>query len=107
MQAAERGAARNTCLAYAADLQDMQAFAAERGEAPEAVSAETLSAYIRGLHGAVSAQDHGAAALVDPRVLPVLGARGRAGGRSEPAAGRAAAAAAACRNTSARRRWTG
>ena len=56
MQAAERGAARNTTLAYAADLQDVQAFAAKRGETPEAVSAETLSAYLRALHGTVSAR---------------------------------------------------
>ncbi len=56
MQAAERGAARNTCLAYAADLQALAAFAALRGEAPGAATAETLSAYVRSLHGVVAAR---------------------------------------------------
>ncbi|GAC1481363.1 MAG: site-specific tyrosine recombinase XerD [Acetobacteraceae bacterium] len=54
MQTAERGAARNTQLAYAADLQSLEAFAATNGQAPERASAETLSAYIRSLHGEVS-----------------------------------------------------
>ena len=54
MQAAERGAARNTVLAYAADLNDLAAFTRARGEAPEQASADTLSRYVRSLHGAVS-----------------------------------------------------
>src|SRR4051812_31734858 len=54
MQAAERGAARNTVLAYAADLNDLAAFTRARGEAPEQACAETLSLYVRSLHGAVS-----------------------------------------------------
>jgi integrase/recombinase XerD len=56
MQAAERGAARNTVLAYAADLQDFAGFAAGRGEAVATAGAETLSAYLRGLHGVVAAR---------------------------------------------------
>ena len=56
MQAAERGAARNTCLAYATDLGDLEAFAVTRGEAPESATADTLSAYIRSLHGVVAAR---------------------------------------------------
>jgi integrase/recombinase XerD len=56
MQAAERGAARNTVMAYAADLQDLAGFVAARGESAEAASAETLSAYLRSLHGQVAAR---------------------------------------------------
>ncbi|MDE2574114.1 MAG: tyrosine recombinase [Rhodospirillales bacterium] len=43
MLAAERGAARNTLLAYAADLGDFSAFAAARADTDEA---ETLRAYM-------------------------------------------------------------
>ena len=56
MQAAERGAARNTRLAYAADLREFEAFAAMQGQNPEAASAETLGAYVRSLHGVVAAR---------------------------------------------------
>ena len=56
MQAAERGAARNTVMAYAADLQDLAGFVAARGESAEAASVETLSAYLRSLHGQVAAR---------------------------------------------------
>ncbi len=56
MQAAERGAARNTRLAYASDLREFAAFAASRGEAAEAASSETLGAYVRSLHGVVAAR---------------------------------------------------
>ncbi len=56
MQAAERGAARNTRLAYAADLREFEAFAAMQGQSPEAASAETLGAYVRSLHGVVAAR---------------------------------------------------
>jgi integrase/recombinase XerD len=54
MQAAERGAARNTLLAYAADLAELAAFAAKNGQAPETADLETLSAYLRSLHGQVA-----------------------------------------------------
>lgn len=54
MQSAERGAARNTLMAYAADLGELAAFTATRGEAPAAATAETLAAYLRCLHGQVS-----------------------------------------------------
>jgi integrase/recombinase XerD len=54
MQAAERGAARNTLLAYKADLQDFEAFVATYGESPEAAAPTTLSAYLRSLHGQVA-----------------------------------------------------
>ena len=50
MLAAERGAARNTLAAYRADLEDAAGFAERRaGEAPEAMSAGTLSRYVSGL----------------------------------------------------------
>ncbi len=47
MLAAERGAARNTLLAYARDLADYQAFAASRGEAVAQGTTTTLSSYLR------------------------------------------------------------
>jgi integrase/recombinase XerD len=49
MLAAERGAARNTLLAYDRDLNDFAAFAAGRGEAVAAASAGTLRAYMASL----------------------------------------------------------
>jgi integrase/recombinase XerD len=54
MQAAERGAARNTLLAYTADLGDFAAFAAREGALPHAASAEMLRGYIQSLHDQVS-----------------------------------------------------
>ena len=56
MLAAERGAARNTLLAYEADLQAFAAFAASRGEAPAAVQPGTLQDYMASLHGDMSAR---------------------------------------------------
>ncbi len=47
MLAAERGAARNTLLAYGRDLADYQAFAAARGERPAEGNQATLAAYLR------------------------------------------------------------
>jgi integrase/recombinase XerD len=52
MLAAERGAARNTLLAYQADLADFAAFAAARGCGPAACDAPVLQAYMAGLHRA-------------------------------------------------------
>jgi len=52
MLAAERGAARNTLLAYAADLADFSDFAASRKCAPEAADAALLQAYMAGLQTA-------------------------------------------------------
>ncbi len=52
MLVAERGAARNTQLAYAADLADFASFAAARGESLGRASADTLRGYMAGLHGA-------------------------------------------------------
>jgi integrase/recombinase XerD len=49
MLAAERGAARNTLLAYSADLGDLAAFAAARGHAVAALDAQTLREYFAGL----------------------------------------------------------
>ena len=49
MLAAERGAARNTVLAYGRDLADFRAFAAGRGEAAQAATPATLQAYLQGL----------------------------------------------------------
>jgi integrase/recombinase XerD len=49
MLAAERGAARNTLLAYEADLGDFAAFAGTRGMSPAGADAATLQAYMVGL----------------------------------------------------------
>src|SRR6202051_4661570 len=49
MLVAERGAARNTLLAYDLDLNDFADFAASRGEAVAAASVETLRQYMAGL----------------------------------------------------------
>src|SRR5580692_7731152 len=49
MLVAERGAARNTRLAYAADLEDFARFAAARGAAPARANATVLQAYMAGL----------------------------------------------------------
>jgi integrase/recombinase XerD len=49
MLAAERGAARNTLLAYRRDLEDFSAFAAGRGMAVQAADRETLRAYLQSL----------------------------------------------------------
>src|SRR5580704_12509208 len=50
MLAAERGAARNTLMAYQADLDDFAAFAAARGQPPAQCDAALLQAYMAGLH---------------------------------------------------------
>jgi integrase/recombinase XerD len=52
MLAAERGSARNTLLAYQADLDDFAAFAAARGHAVAACDAAVLQGYMAGLHRA-------------------------------------------------------
>jgi integrase/recombinase XerD len=52
MLAAERGAARNTLLAYGRDLADFAAFAAARGERPATATAATLQAYMASLGAA-------------------------------------------------------
>jgi len=49
MLAAERGAARNTLLAYDRDLEGFAAFAHARGEKVAAASGETAHAYMSGL----------------------------------------------------------
>jgi integrase/recombinase XerD len=49
MLVAERGAARNTLLAYRRDLDDFAAFAAKRGQAAHAADRVTLSAYLQSL----------------------------------------------------------
>src|SRR6266700_554020 len=49
MLVAERGAARNTLLAYDRDLGDFAVFAVGRGEAVARASAPTLRAYMAGL----------------------------------------------------------
>lgn len=53
MLAAERGAARNTLLAYRADLET---FAAMTGHRPADATPNSVGHYIRGLHGVVSAR---------------------------------------------------
>lgn len=50
MMAAERGAARNTLLAYAADLADFAAFCAAAGVAPDRAETGTLRAYLGRLY---------------------------------------------------------
>ena len=52
MLVAERGAARNTLMAYQADLQDFGAFAAERGHVVAGCDAAVLQAYMAGLQRA-------------------------------------------------------
>jgi integrase/recombinase XerD len=52
MLAAERGAARNTLLAYQADLDDFAAVAAARGCAPAGCDAALLQSYMAGLQRA-------------------------------------------------------
>ena len=52
MLSAERGAARNTLAAYAADLADFAGFAAAQGEASESASTDTLRQYMAGLNAA-------------------------------------------------------
>ena len=52
MLAAERGAARNTLLAYDRDLDDFATFAAGRGQAVSRASADTLRSYMAGLGAA-------------------------------------------------------
>ena len=52
MLVAERGSARNTCCAYAADLADFAVHAARAGEAVAAAGTATLSSYLRGLASA-------------------------------------------------------
>src|SRR5579863_7198718 len=49
MLAAERGAARNTLLAYQADLEDFAAFAAAKGRPLAGCDAALLQAYMAGL----------------------------------------------------------
>jgi integrase/recombinase XerD len=51
MMAAERGAARNTLAAYAADLRDFSAFASGRGASAGAADPRLLQAYAAGLAG--------------------------------------------------------
>ena len=52
MLAAERGAARNTLAAYAADLTDFSRFAATHGCAPAQAAADVVQAYMAGLQTA-------------------------------------------------------
>jgi integrase/recombinase XerD len=49
MLAAERGAARNTLLAYRRDLDDFAGFAESHGQAPAGADQATLSLYLRAL----------------------------------------------------------
>jgi integrase/recombinase XerD len=52
MQLAERGAARNTWLAYESDLTELAAFLATRGQSPSGADAESLRAYLASLSAA-------------------------------------------------------
>jgi integrase/recombinase XerD len=52
MLAAERGAARNTIAAYAADLADFAAHARARGVPPAEAGAAVVQSYLRGLNDA-------------------------------------------------------
>lgn len=66
MLVAERGCARNTLNAYAADLGDFAAFARARGHAPGATDAETVRAYF------VELSEAGLAARTAARRLSAL-----------------------------------
>jgi integrase/recombinase XerD len=55
MLAAERGAARNTLAAYAADLAGFAAHAAACGEAPAQASRASIASYFAGLHASGAA----------------------------------------------------
>jgi integrase/recombinase XerD len=66
MLAAERGAARNTLAAYAADLADFGAHAHAAGEPPAQATAATVTAYLRGL------ADAGLSARTSARRLSTL-----------------------------------
>ncbi len=52
MLAAERGSARNTLVAYQADLEDFAAFASSHGQAPSTCDASALQTYMAGLQRA-------------------------------------------------------
>ena len=52
MLLAERGAARNTWLAYESDLTELAAFLAARGQSPSGADAESLRAYLVSLSAA-------------------------------------------------------
>lgn len=56
MLAAERGAARNTLAAYAADLADLAASLRTGGQAPAQADADSLRTYLRGLSTTCSAR---------------------------------------------------
>ncbi|NQW55006.1 MAG: site-specific integrase, partial [Rhodospirillales bacterium] len=49
MLQAERGASRNTLVAYGADLADLQTFLARRKQGPVAADAAALRAYLKSL----------------------------------------------------------
>ncbi len=51
MMTAERGAARNTCLAYAADLEGFVAFAAQRGRGPADAGGVIARDWMRSMAG--------------------------------------------------------
>jgi integrase/recombinase XerD len=55
MLAAERGAARNTLLAYGRDLDDFAHFTAAHGERPASATAACVQSYMAGLAGGLSA----------------------------------------------------
>ena len=85
MLAAERGAARNTLLAYQADLADFAAFAAARGHA----AGDVRCAGAAGLHGRPASRRAGGAyrgaATVGAAPVPSLpAARGRARRTTRP-----------------------
>ena len=56
MLAVEKGAARNTLAAYAADLADFAAFARSQGASPGAAGADMLAAYMQSLRAIASAR---------------------------------------------------
>jgi integrase/recombinase XerD len=66
MQLVERGAARNTWLAYQSDLDDLAAFLTTRGQTPATADAAALRAYLTGL------SDAGLAARTAARRLSAL-----------------------------------
>ena len=92
MLAAERGAARNTLLAYQADLDDFAAVPATQARFA-GCDAALLQSYMAGLQRAGAFGAHGGPAPVVTAAVPSLpAARRRARGRSDIAARCAASA---------------
>ncbi len=96
MLAVEKGAARNTLAAYAADLADFAAFAAPRRLARMAAADDMLAAYMQSLHPLASARTQARRLSCLRGFFRFLGARA-CGRTTRPAARCATPAPARCR----------